>query len=138
MVENVFRELALRHDQDYNLIDVIRAAAHDVERPIFYAVAVIIAGYLPIYALAGPAGRLFQPMADTMSFALVGSVICALVVLPVLCSYLLRGKIREPKFDLFDPIRRGYAVALSWSLRNRTVSLVILLSIFAASLLLIP
>ena len=138
MVENVFRELAELHDRDYNLIDVIRAAAHDVERPIFYGVAVIIAGYLPIYALAGPSGRLFQPMADTMSFALIGSVICALVILPVLCSYLLRGKIREPKFDLFAPIRGGYGVLLGWCLRYRTVSLVILLSIFAASLLLIP
>src|SRR5277367_5301809 len=69
MVENVFRELAERHGEEYNLIEVIRAAAHDVERPIFYAVAVIIAGYLPIYALQGPSGRLFQPMADTMSFA---------------------------------------------------------------------
>ncbi len=142
MVENVFRELALRNEGDhapeYDLIDVIRAAAHDVERPIFYGVAVIIAGYLPIYALAGPSGRLFQPMADTMSFALIGSVICALVVLPVLCSYLLRGRIKEPKFDLFAPIRRGYGVLLGWCLRNRTVSMVILLSIFAASLLLIP
>ena len=71
MVENIFRELAARHGEEYNLIDVIRAAAHDVERPIFYAVAVIIAGYLPIYALQGPSGRLFQPMADTMSFALL-------------------------------------------------------------------
>src|SRR5665213_2043137 len=127
MVENVFRERAFRNDannpQEYNLIDVIRSAARDVERPIFYAVAVIIAGYLPIYALAGPSGRLFQPMADTMSFALVGSVICALVILPVLCSFLLRGKIREPRLDLFAPIRRGYRI---------------LLSIFAASLLLIP
>src|SRR5579872_531383 len=138
MVENVFRELAERHDQDYNLIDVIRSAARDVERPIFYGVAVIIAGYLPIYALAGPSGRLFQPMADTMSFALLGSVICALVILPVLCSYLLRGRIMEPKFDLFAPIRRVYGVLLGWCLRYRTVSLVILLSIFAASLLLIP
>jgi heavy metal efflux system protein len=142
MVENVFRELALRNAgnnaQEYNLIDVIRSAARDVERPIFYAVAVIIAGYLPIYALAGPSGRLFQPMADTMSFALVGSVICALVILPVLCSFLLRGRIREPKFDLFNPVRRGYGVLLGWSLRYRAVSLVILLSIFAASLLLIP
>ena len=138
MVENVLRELALRHDEDYNLIDVIRAAAHDVERPIFYAGAVIIAGYLPIYALAGPSGRLFQPMADTMSFALLGSVVCALVVLPVLCSYLLRCKIKEPTFDLFSPIRRGYGVMLGWCLRNRTASLVILLSIFAVSLLLIP
>ena len=142
MVENVFRELALRNHGDnppeYNLIEVIRSAARDVERPIFYAVAVIIAGYLPIYALAGPSGRLFQPMADTMSFALVGSMICALVILPVLCSYLLRGKIKEPKFDLFSPIRRGYGVLLAWCLRYRAVSLTILLSIFAVSLFLIP
>src|SRR5580658_2993948 len=138
MVENVFRELAARHDEDYDLIYVIRAAAKDVERPIFYAVAVIIAGYLPIYVLSGPSGKLFQPMADTMGFALVGSVICALILLPVLCSYLLRGKIHEPKVSFFDFIRRGYGVLLGWCLRNRTVSTVMLLSVFAASLLLIP
>src|SRR5579863_673355 len=130
MVENVFRELAERHDTDYNLIDVIRAAAHDVERPIFYGMAVIIAGYLPIYALAGPSGRLFQPMADTMSFALIGSVICALVLLPVLCSYLLRGKIKEPKFSLFEKIRSGYGSLLRRCLRHRTVSMIVVLSIF--------
>jgi cobalt-zinc-cadmium resistance protein CzcA len=138
MVENVFRELAAREGEDYDLIYVIRAAAKDVERPIFYAVAVIIAGYLPIYVLTGPSGRLFQPMADTMGFALVGSVICALILLPVLCSYLLRGKIHEPRISFFDFIRRGYGVLLGWCLRNRTVSTVLLLSVFAASLLLIP
>jgi heavy metal efflux system protein len=138
MVENIFRELALRHDQEYDLMEVIRAAAHDVERPIFYAVAVIIAGYLPIYALAGPSGRLFQPMAHTMSFALIGSVLCALILLPVLCSYLLAGKIKEPSFSLFEPVRRGYGTLLRWCLRNRSAALVVLLSIFAASLLLIP
>jgi heavy metal efflux system protein len=138
MVENVFRELAAREGEDYDLIYVIRAAAKDVERPIFYAVAVIIAGYLPIYVLTGPSGKLFQPMADTMGFALVGSVICALVLLPVLCSYLLRGKIHEPRVSFFDFIRRGYGVLLGWCLRNRTISTVLLLSVFAASLLLIP
>jgi cobalt-zinc-cadmium resistance protein CzcA len=138
MVENVFRELAAREGEDFDLIYVIRAAAKDVERPIFYAVAVIIAGYLPIYVLTGPSGKLFQPMADTMGFALVGSVICALILLPVLCSYLLRGKIHEPKVSFFDFIRRGYGVLLGWCLRNRTVSTVLLLSVFAASLLLIP
>jgi cobalt-zinc-cadmium resistance protein CzcA len=138
MVENVFRELAAREGEEYDLIYVIRAAAKDVERPIFYAVAVIIAGYLPIYVLSGPSGKLFQPMADTMGFALVGSVICALILLPVLCSYLLRGKIHEPKVSFFDVIRRGYGVLLGWCLRNRTLSTAMLLSVFAASLLLIP
>ena len=138
MVENVFRELAERHGEDYNLIDVIRAAAHDVERPIFYAVAVIIAGYLPIYALQGPSRRLFQPMADTMSFALIGSLICALTVLPVLCAYILRGKMKEPRAWVFQQLRSGYGIVLGWCLRNRAVSMAILLGIFAASLLLIP
>ncbi len=138
MVENVFRELAARHGERYNLIEVIRAAAHDVERPIFYAVAVIIAGYLPIYALQGPSGRLFQPMADTMSFALLGSLLCALVLLPVLCAFLLRGQVKEPRMWVFEKIRAGYGRLLGWCLRNRTVSIAILLGIFAASLLLIP
>ncbi len=82
MVENIFRELAERHGQKYDLISVIRSAAKDVERPIFYAIAVIIAGYLPIYVLTGPSGRLFRPMADTMGFALLGSLICTLTAAP--------------------------------------------------------
>ena len=67
MVENIYRELGLRHGTEYKLHEVILAAARDVDRPIFYSVAVIIAGYLPIYALTGPAGKLFHPMADTMA-----------------------------------------------------------------------
>ncbi len=74
MVENIFRELAARHGERYDVVGVIRSAAKDVERPIFYAIAVIIAGYLPIYVLTGPSGRLFRPMADTMGFALLGSL----------------------------------------------------------------
>jgi len=137
MVENIFRELAERHGQEYNPLDVIRSAAHDVERPIFYAVAVIIAGYLPIYVLQGPSGRLFQPMADTMSFALVGALICSLTVLPVLCSYLLQH-VKEPKFSPFDPIRNAYGFLLRGCLKNRVLTMVVLLTVFAASLLLIP
>ena len=66
MVENIFRELGEREGQSYKLQEVILAAAKDVDRPIFYSVAVIIAGYLPIYALSGPSGKLFRPMADTV------------------------------------------------------------------------
>ncbi len=105
MVENIFRELAARQGDDYNLLGVIRAAAHDVERPIFYAVSVIIAGYLPIYVLSGPSGRLFQPMADTMSFALVGALLCALTLLPVLCAYFLRKHVHEPEVRFFEQFR---------------------------------
>jgi cobalt-zinc-cadmium resistance protein CzcA len=75
MVENIFRELAARHGTEYSVTEVIRGAARDVERPIFYAIAVIIAGYLPIYVLTGPSGRLFRPMADTMAYALAGALL---------------------------------------------------------------
>jgi cobalt-zinc-cadmium resistance protein CzcA len=139
MVENIFRELAARHDQhDHSVLDVIRAAAHDVERPIFYAIAVIIAGYLPIYVLSGPAGQLFQPMADTMSFALLGSLLCTLTLLPVLCSWFLRKHVHEPRARVYEWIRNTYGGMLGWCLRNRFVTMAVILAIFCASLLLIP
>ncbi len=125
MVENIFRELATRRGQQYNVVDVIRAAAHDVERPIFYAIAVIIAGYLPIYVLTGPSGRLFQPMADTMSFALLGSLLCALTLLPVLCAYLLRKNVHEPETRVFEWIRRVYSRVLGSCLRHRVLTVVV-------------
>ena len=138
MVENIFRELAERHGQKYDVIGVIRSAAKDVERPIFYAIAVIIAGYLPIYVLTGPSGRLFRPMADTMGFALLGALICALTLLPVLCSYFLRKQVKEPAVPVFEWVRAAYGRMLGVCLRQRTATLVGCLAIFGASLLLLP
>jgi cobalt-zinc-cadmium resistance protein CzcA len=138
MVENIFRELAERANQEYELLAVIRSAAKDVERPIFYAIAVIIAGYLPIYVLTGPSGRLFQPMADTMSFALLGALLCALTVLPVLCAYFLRKHVHEPEVRFYVRIRNLYGRMLGWCLRNRLVTVGLVLAVFVCSLLLIP
>ena len=138
MVENIFRELAERHGKEYNLIEVIRSAAKDVERPIFYAIAVIIAGYLPIYVLTGPSGRLFRPMADTMAFALVGALLCSLTLLPVLCAIFLRKHVKEPVVPFYDRVLRGYSHLLEVSLRHRAATLGVCLGICAASLLLVP
>jgi heavy metal efflux system protein len=138
MVENIFREVAARHGQRYNLMDVIRAAAHDVERPIFYAIAVIIAGYLPIYVLTGPSGRLFQPMADTMSFALLGALLCALTLLPVLCSYFLHKRVHEPRARFYEWVRAIYGRMLAWCLHHRLVTVALVLAVFGASLTMIP
>src|SRR5271165_4213267 len=138
MVENIFREIASREGQKFDLLHVIRDAAHDVERPIFYAVAVIIAGYIPIYVLAGPSGRLFQPMADTMTFALLGSLLCALTLLPVLCAYFLRKHVHEPKARVFEWVKSVYGRMLGVCLRFRAVTIVVCLAVFGASLLLIP
>src|SRR5580765_5286956 len=138
MVENIFRELAERHGKKYNVVDVVRAAARDVERPIFYAIAVIIAAYLPIYVLTGPSGRLFRPMADTMAFALLGSLLCSLTLLPVLCAYFLRGRIKEPDVPAYNRIRDAYGRLLSVCLRHRAATMAICLALFVGSLLMTP
>ena len=138
MVENIFRELADRHGQKYDPVAVIRAAARDVERPIFYAIAVIIAGYLPIYVLTGPSGRLFRPMADTMAFALVGALLCSLTLLPVLCAIFLRRHVKEPSVPHYQLVLRAYDRLLDVCLRHRAATLVASLLVFAASLGLVP
>ena len=107
MVENIYRELGLREGQKYDLHEVILAAAKDVDRPIFYSVAVIIAGYIPIYALSGPSGKLFHPMADTMSIALVGALILTLTFVPVMCSYWFKKGVRERANKPFEWVKRN-------------------------------
>ncbi|MGC2333849.1 MAG: CusA/CzcA family heavy metal efflux RND transporter [Candidatus Acidiferrales bacterium] len=138
MVENIFRELGLREGQEYQLHEVILAAARDVDRPIFYSVAVIIAGYIPIYALSGPSGKLFHPMADTMSIALVGALILTLTFVPVMCSYWFRKGVHEPANRPYEWIRRQYATHLERCLDHPKTTVVLALAIFAATLLLIP
>ncbi len=138
MMENIYRELALREGQEYSLNEVILAAAKDVDRPIFYSVAVILAGYLPIYALSGPAGKLFHPMAETMSFALVGGLILTLTLTPVLASYWFKKGVREKTNRPYEWMKRQYARQLDWALARPKLVMVIATLIFAASLCLIP
>ena len=116
MMENIYRELAERHGQDYKLHEVIIAAAHDVDRPIFYSVAVILAGYLPIYALSGPAGKLFLPMAETMSYALLGSLFFTLTLVPVLASYWFKHGVKEKINRVYEWFKREYEAELNWCL----------------------
>src|SRR6185369_16193007 len=80
MVENIFRQIAERRGTPLNVKEIIRDAAAEVDRPLFYAVAVIVVSFLPIYVLSGPSGTLFKPMADTMIFALIGSLVITLTL----------------------------------------------------------
>jgi cobalt-zinc-cadmium resistance protein CzcA len=138
MVENIYRELGLREGQEYNLQEVILAAAKDVDRPIFYSVAVIIAGYIPIYALSGPSGKLFHPMADTMSVALVGALILTLTFVPVMCSYWFKNGVREKRNKAFEWVKERYGVYLTWFLDRPKFTIFAASLIFGATLLLIP
>ncbi|MEO8217440.1 MAG: CusA/CzcA family heavy metal efflux RND transporter [Acidobacteriota bacterium] len=140
MVENIFRRLALNGEraQPLSISRVIISAASEVDRPIFYAVAVIVAGFLPIYALSGPAGELFKPMADTTIFALAGALLVTLTLLPLLCAWALRRGVRERRNFIFDGIRRAYEIGLDACLKRPWTTTMISVAIFAASLLLIP
>ena len=135
MMENIYRELAERRGQEYQLNDVILAAARDVDRPIFYSVAVILAGYLPIYALTGPSGKLFLPMAETMSYALLGSLIFTLTLVPVLASYWFRSGVREAVNRPYEWFKGVYAWELDWCLDHPKTAVAAAITILAATLL---
>ena len=134
MVENIHRQLAKRYGTTYRIREVIAEAAAEVDRPIVYAVAVIVAGFLPIYVLSGPSGRLFKPMADTTIFALIGSLALTLTVLPVLCVWVLKGGVKERRNAAFEWIRDLYARLLTWSLAHRVAVVAGSVGLFVVSL----
>jgi cobalt-zinc-cadmium resistance protein CzcA len=117
---------------------VILTAARDVDRPIFYSVAIIIAGYIPIYALSGPSGKLFHPMADTMSVALIGALILTLTFVPVMCSYWFKKGVREPRNKPFEWIKKEYGSELKWCLERPWLTMFVATIIFGISLLFVP
>ena len=134
MVENIYRQLVRHHGTAYRIRDVIIDAASEVNRPIVYAMAVIIAGFLPIYALTGPSGRLFRPMADTTIFALIGSLVLTLTVVPVLCMIGLRRGVKERINRPFEWLKDRYAAGLDWCLANRRATITGSVALFAVSL----
>ena len=131
MMENAVTRLGARDEE--SKLEVIRHAAHEVARPIVFAVGIIIAVYVPIFFLEGLEGRLFRPMAVTVVSALAGSLLLALFVMPVLASYLL--KVREAHHDggWFGFIRRVYSAMLDVALRFRfaTVAFGVLIAVIA-------
>ena len=133
MVENIYRQLARRHGTTYNIREVIFDAASEVNRPIVYAIAVIVAGFLPIYALTGPSAKLFRPMADTTIYAILGSLALTLTVIPVLCVYALRKGVNERRNHVFEWIRDRYAAGLDWCLEHRSATMISSLVLFAVS-----
>jgi heavy metal efflux system protein len=135
MVENIHRHLGLQEGKPFSMRAVIAAAASEVDRPIVYAIAVIVAGFLPIYVLSGPSGRLFAPMADTTIFALIGALIITLTVMPVLTGWVLRGGVKEKRNAAFEWMLAWYARGLDWSLSHRRETVIGSLGVFVGSVL---
>jgi cobalt-zinc-cadmium resistance protein CzcA len=138
MVENIFRQIALHEGRPLNIREIIEEAAAEVDRPLFYAVAVIVAGFLPIYVLTGPSGTLFKPMADTMIFALVGSLVVTLTLLPVLCGWFMRNGVRERRNAAFESIKALYGKGLDACLSRPKATIAGSAILLVLSLLLVP
>ena len=121
MIENIVRHIGQREEVHKSIRDRIRAAAHEVQRPVFYAIIIIITAYLPIFTLQRVEGRLFRPMAWTVAFALLGAVIFAMMIAPALASFLFRKEVHEWHNPVLAWITEHYQRALRWSIHHRWV-----------------
>ncbi len=134
MVENCVRHVSRRKDKSW--MDTIRDAAIEVRKPTMFGELIIMIVFLPILTLEGIEGKLFRPMALTMIFALAGSLILSLTLMPVLASLLLPKHIAEREPWLVRLAHRLYAPTLDWALRRRTVTLVAALALVVGGALL--
>ena len=139
MVENIFRHKQRIKEKyptgrEENIIELITVAAREVERPIVYAIVIIILAYLPIFSLQRIEGRLFSPMAWTVAFALLGALVLVLTVVPVLCSYFLKGKLKEWHNPIMAWVEVNYRRALIWALERRRLVIGLALGCLALTL----
>jgi cobalt-zinc-cadmium resistance protein CzcA len=121
MIENIVRMLSHR-DHDAPVARQIGAAAHEVQRPVFFSIAIIIVAYLPIFTLEAVEGRLFKPMAWTVAFALLGGLLFSMVVGPVLASLVFPRGTREWHNPIMSALTRAYARALAFAIDWRWVT----------------
>ena len=138
MVENIVRVLRERRDEvGVSRLEKIREAAHQVARPVVFAVGIIIIVYVPILALRGVEGKMFGPMALTVVFALTASLVCALTLMPALASYFLT-RVSEKEPFLFRWAKRLYVPALGRSMAYRKVTVGTAIAVFVGSLVITP
>ena len=122
MVENIVRHLA-RKNGTRSVQDKIKEAAHEVQRPVFYAIAIIITAYLPIFTLQSVGGRLFKPLAWTVAFALLGAMLFSVVVTPVLSSILFRRGAKEWHNPVMEFLKTHYKNGAAWAIHHRWITL---------------
>ena len=122
MVENIVRHLN-RPERDHRTpLERIREATHEVQRPVFYAIAIIVTAYLPIFTLQRVEGKLFKPMAWTVAFALLGALTFSMLMAPALASLLFRLGVREWRNPVMGYLTVRYRQAVTWAIRRRAVT----------------
>ena len=137
MIENIVRTLSHRdRERRETVAQRISAAAHEVQRPVFYSIAIIIVAYLPIFTLQAVEGRLFKPMAWTVAFALLGGLLFSMLVGPVLASLVFPNGAGEWRNPVMDWLTRAYARALSLAIDWRWATVTIAVAALAGTYLL--
>jgi cobalt-zinc-cadmium resistance protein CzcA len=119
MVENIVRHLSRREADNLSPKQKIFEAAHEVQRPVFFAIGIIITAYLPIFTLQRVEGRLFKPMAWTVAFALLGALLFSMLVAPVLASFFFPRGTREWHNPVLAWVTARYRSTLGWAIRLR-------------------
>jgi cobalt-zinc-cadmium resistance protein CzcA len=139
MVENAFRLMAERraHGESVDRTQAVLTAAREVANPIAFAILIIIVVFLPLFSLEGLEGKLFKPMALNISFAMAGSLLLALTLIPVLAALILKPK-EERDTWLVAWLKRRYGPILDWALARKGMTLAIAGGALAASLALFP
>jgi len=122
MVENIIRHLGHNGDVQKTPMERIREAAHEVQRPVFYAIAIIITAYLPIFTLQRVEGRLFKPMAWTVAFALLGALLFSVLLAPVLSGFFFSKGASEWHNPVVEFLRKNYRHAVRWAVEHRSVT----------------
>jgi cobalt-zinc-cadmium resistance protein CzcA len=133
MIENIVRHLS-QHDEPRTPAQKIQDAAHEVQRPVFFAIAIIITAYLPIFTLQAVEGRLFKPMAWTVAFALAGALTFSMIIAPVLASLLLGRGAKEWHNPLMLWLTTHYRVAVRKAIEHRYITVGISATLFLFSL----
>jgi len=140
IVENVVRQLGIRqHELGRRLTSeersqIVLAASKQVAHPMFFGVVIITIVYIPILALTGIEGKMFHPMAVTVMLALTGALVLALTLMPVLCSFLLRGRIGEGDNFVIRAAKNIYEPLLRVALAARWIVVMAAIAVFAGSL----
>ena len=139
IVENIFRHITAKgRDQTRPLIDRIAEASIEIERALFFSTTIIVCAFIPLFAMNGPEGALFGPMANTYAFAIFGALILALTLAPVLCSFLFQNK-REESDTFVDRImKRRYLRALDKILRMRYLTVAVMGGLLLFTITLVP
>ncbi len=118
MIENIVRHLSHRRRTDISVNEQIREAAHEVQRPVFFAIGIIITAYLPIFTLQAVEGRLFKPMAWTVAFALLGALIFSMLIAPTLASLLFRNGTSEWENPVLHWVTERYRRLVVWHIQR--------------------